>query len=155
MTRLSHTVIKTYHGLKLSTIIYSRKVSVSVCITRISKLECLLPSASVEAINSSRKVVFVITEDFLESSWGTYEIEMTRMHTFREGRESMIIVILKDDIQNDKLPKALKEIWYKVVCIVWPSDPEAPYNSEKIFYKKLCTALSDGRTRISDDNTSM
>ncbi|XP_052073419.1 toll-like receptor 4 [Mytilus californianus] len=109
----------------------------------------------VEAINSSRKVVFVITEDFLESSWGTYEIEMTRMHAFREGRESMIIVILKDDIKKDKLPKALKEIWYKVVCIVWPSDPEAPYNSEEIFYKKLCTALSDGRMRINDDNTSM
>ncbi|CAC5369405.1 unnamed protein product [Mytilus coruscus] len=46
----------------------------------------------VEAINSSRKVAFVITEDFLESSWGTYEIEMTRTHAFQEGRESMIIV---------------------------------------------------------------
>ncbi|CAG2231269.1 CD282 [Mytilus edulis] len=80
----------------------------------------------VEAINSSRKIVFVITEDFLQSSWGTYEIEMTRMHAFREGRESMVVVILKDDIKKDKLPKALKEIWYKVVCIVWPTDPEVP-----------------------------
>ncbi|CAC5369411.1 unnamed protein product [Mytilus coruscus] len=97
-----------------------------------------------EAINSSRKVVFVITKDFLESSEGTYEIEMTRMHAFREGRESMIIVILKDDIKKDKLPKTLKEIWYKVVCIVWPTDPEAPYNSEEIFYEKLCVTLSDG-----------
>ncbi|VDI15084.1 toll-like receptor 2 [Mytilus galloprovincialis] len=89
----------------------------------------------VEAINSSRKVVFVITDDFLESSWGTYEIEMTKMHAFREGRESMVVVILKDDIKKDKLPKALREIWYKVVCIVWPSDSEAPYNSEEMFYE--------------------
>ncbi|CAC5399345.1 unnamed protein product [Mytilus coruscus] len=108
----------------------------------------------VEAINSSRKVVFVITKDFLESSWGTYEIEMTRMHAFREGRESMVIVILKDDIKKDYLPKALKEIWYKVVCIVWPSDSEAPYNSEEIFYEKLCLTLSDGRMKFCDDNTS-
>ncbi|XP_052073418.1 toll-like receptor 4 isoform X2 [Mytilus californianus] len=108
----------------------------------------------VEAINSSRKVVFVITKDFLESSWGTYEIEMTRMHAFREGRESMVIVILKDDIKKDKLPKALKEIWYKVVCIVWPSDSEAPYNSEEMFYEKLSITLSDGRLKLCDDNTS-
>ncbi|CAC5399337.1 unnamed protein product [Mytilus coruscus] len=109
----------------------------------------------VEAINSSRKVVFVITENFLDSSWGTYEIEMTRMHAFREGRESMVIVILKDDIKKDKLPKALKEIWYKVVCIVWPTDPDASYNSEESFYEKLCITLSDGRKRINDDSIPM
>ncbi|XP_052072699.1 toll-like receptor 4 [Mytilus californianus] len=109
----------------------------------------------VKAINSSRKVVFIITKDFLESSWGSYEIEMTRMHAFREGRESMVIVILMDDIKKDKLPKALKEIWYKVVCIVWPSNTEAPYNTEEKFYDKLCITLSDGRMRISGDNTSM
>ncbi|XP_071177933.1 toll-like receptor 4 [Mytilus edulis] len=109
----------------------------------------------VKAINSSRKVVFIITKDFLESSWGSYEIEMTRMHAFREGRESMVIVILMDDIKKDKLPKSLKDIWYKVVCIVWPSDTEAPYNTEEMFYDKLCITLSDGRMRISDDNTPM
>ncbi|XP_071177932.1 toll-like receptor 2 [Mytilus edulis] len=109
----------------------------------------------VKAINSSRKVVFIITKDFLESSWGSYEIEMTRMHAFREGRESMVKVILMDDIRKDKLPKSLKEIWYKVVCIVWPSDTEAPYNTAEIFYDKLCITLSDGRMRISDDNTPM
>ncbi|VDI11957.1 Hypothetical predicted protein [Mytilus galloprovincialis] len=108
----------------------------------------------VEAINSSRKVVFVITKNFLESSWGTYEIEMTRMHAFREGRESMVIVILKDDIKKENLPRVLKEIWFKVVCIVWPSDSEAPYNSEDMFYEKLCIALSDGRRKLCDDNTS-
>ncbi|XP_076109052.1 toll-like receptor 4 [Mytilus galloprovincialis] len=105
----------------------------------------------VKAINSSRKVIFVITEDFLNSSWGTYEVEMTRMHAFREGRESMVIVILMYDIKKDKLPKALKEIWYKVVCIVWPSDTEAPYNSEDIFYEKLSIALTDGRTQMCEN----
>ncbi|CAC5369409.1 unnamed protein product [Mytilus coruscus] len=105
----------------------------------------------VKAINSSRKVIFVITEEFLKSNWGTYEIEMTRMHAFREGRESMVIVILKDNIKKDKLPKALKEIWYKVVCIVWPSDSVAPYNSEEMFYEKLCIALSEGRTKMSEN----
>ncbi|CAC5369401.1 unnamed protein product [Mytilus coruscus] len=74
---------------------------------------------------------------------------MTRMHAFKEGRESMVVVILKDDMKKDKLPKALKEIWYKVVCIVWPTHPEIPYNSEEIFYAKLCIALSDRRIRIS------
>ncbi|CAG2247716.1 unnamed protein product [Mytilus edulis] len=54
----------------------------------------------VKTINSSRKVVFIITKDFLESSWGSYEIEMTRMHAFREGSESMVIVILMDDFKK-------------------------------------------------------
>ncbi|XP_063448052.1 toll-like receptor 2 [Mytilus trossulus] len=139
------TLYDNLHSKGLSLCLYHKDFKVGKPIA-----DCI-----VEAINSSRKIVFVITEDFLESSWGTYEIEMTRIHAFREGSESMVVVILKDEIKKDKLPKALKEIWYKVVCFVWPSDSEAPYNSEEMFYVKLSKTLSDGRMKISDDNTSM
>ena len=36
----------------------------------------------VNAIDSSRKVIFIITNNFLKSSWGSYEMEMTRMPAF-------------------------------------------------------------------------
>ncbi|VDI05246.1 Hypothetical predicted protein, partial [Mytilus galloprovincialis] len=51
------------------------------------------------AIDSSRKVIFIITHDFLKSTWGSYEMEMTRMHAFQKGREDMVIVVVKDEIK--------------------------------------------------------
>jgi hypothetical protein len=43
----------------------------------------------IQAIDSSRKVIFIITENFLNSDWGSYELEMTRMHAFQRDNDNM------------------------------------------------------------------
>ncbi|VDI57030.1 Hypothetical predicted protein [Mytilus galloprovincialis] len=95
----------------------------------------------VNAIDSSRKVIFIITHNFLKSTWGSYEMEMTRMHAFQKGRENMVIVVVKDDIKVTDMPDVMKNMWFKITCIQWPNDDNLPYNTEEIFYEKMKMSL--------------
>ncbi|XP_052088247.1 toll-like receptor 4 [Mytilus californianus] len=94
------------------------------------------------AIDSSRKIIFIITEHFLQSTWGHYEMELTRMHAFQEGRDNMVIVIMKDDLPIHKMPKVLKRFWYKVTCIKWYDRGIQPFQTEDIFYENVFSSLS-------------
>ncbi|XP_071136835.1 toll-like receptor 2 [Mytilus edulis] len=93
------------------------------------------------AIDSSRKVIFIITHELLKSSWGSYEMEMTRMHAFQKGREDMVIVVVKDDIKITDMPEVMKNMWIKITCIQWPNDDNLPYNTEELFYEKMKMSL--------------
>ncbi|XP_071137810.1 toll-like receptor 4 [Mytilus edulis] len=95
----------------------------------------------INAIDSSRKVIFIITHDFLKSTWGSYEMELTRMHAFQKGREDMVIIVVKDKIKVSDMPKILKSIWFKIICIQWPNEDNLPYNTEERFYEKLKISL--------------
>ncbi|VDI09088.1 Hypothetical predicted protein [Mytilus galloprovincialis] len=95
----------------------------------------------INAIDSSRKVIFIITHDFLMSAWGSYEMEMTRMHAFQRGRKDMVIIVVKDKITVSDMPKILKSIWFKTICIQWPNNDNLPYNTEEHFYEKIKISL--------------
>ncbi|CAC5413531.1 unnamed protein product [Mytilus coruscus] len=95
----------------------------------------------INAIDSSRKVIFIITHNFLKSSWGSYEMEMTRMHAFQKGREDMVIIVVKDKIKVIDMPEIMKSIWFKIICIQWPNDDNLPYNTEELFYEKIKISL--------------
>ena len=95
----------------------------------------------INAIDSSRKVIFIITPNFLKSTWGSYEMEMTRMHAFQKGREDMVIVVVKDEINITDMPEILRRMWSKITCIQWPNDDNLPYNTEEIFYEKIKMSL--------------
>ncbi|CAC5373754.1 unnamed protein product [Mytilus coruscus] len=95
----------------------------------------------INAIDSSRKVIFILTRNFLKSNWGSYEMEMTRMHAFQKGREDMVIIVVKDQIEVDEMPDVMKEMWFKIICIKWPNDDNLPYNTEDIFYDKMKISL--------------
>ncbi|VDI80596.1 Hypothetical predicted protein [Mytilus galloprovincialis] len=95
----------------------------------------------INAIDSSRKVIFIITRNFLKSTWGSYEMEMTRMHAFQKGREDMVIVVVKDEIKITDMPEILKRMWSKIACIQWPNDDNLPHNTKEIFYEKIKMSL--------------
>ncbi|VDI03051.1 Hypothetical predicted protein [Mytilus galloprovincialis] len=92
-------------------------------------------------IDSSRKVIFIITDDFLKSTWGSNEMEMTRVHAFQKGREDIVIIVVKDKIKVSDMPEILKSIWFKIICIQWPNDDNLPYNTDEHFYEKLKISL--------------
>jgi hypothetical protein len=52
--------------------------------------------------------------------WGSYELEMTRMHAFQRDNDSMVIVVLKDDISMERIPHVLQSMWFKITCVKWP-----------------------------------
>ncbi|XP_062567100.1 toll-like receptor 4 [Saccostrea cucullata] len=98
----------------------------------ISKAEQLL-----HYIDVSRKVIFLVTENFLESGWDTYAIQMVVTHAFHNHREKSMIVIIKDSIPVERMPKDLRYIWWSIKSIRWPENGE----NMMIFLQELSTAL--------------
>ncbi|XP_078341103.1 toll-like receptor 4 [Crassostrea virginica] len=85
----------------------------------LSKVEQML-----QCIDDSRKVVFVVTEKFLENGWSSYTVQMVVTHAFHNKREQSIIVIIKDDIPIERMPRDLKFVWWSIVSIRWPNCEE-------------------------------
>ena len=89
-------------------------------------------------IDESRKVIFVVTRNFLESDWGNYELEMARIHAFRSGRSGLLL-ILKDELLIEEMPDLLKKMWWKVVCMKWPTQETS--DERKLFWHNLKIAM--------------
>ena len=111
-----------------------------------------------DTIDLSQKVIFVVTKKFLESEWGKEEIQMTRMHAIRTGRNDMIIVILKDSIKTTEMPKELRQIYWKIVCLIWPeeNETESSESHDKAlhkFWSRLSKAL--GSEYLEGENVQM
>ncbi|XP_061186721.1 toll-like receptor 1 [Saccostrea echinata] len=105
----------------------------------ISKAEQLL-----QCIDDSRKVIIVASENFLVSGWESYAVQMVVTHAFHNHRQKSIIVIIKDDIPVERMPKDLRYIWWSIISIRWPENGE----NMNSFWEELSTALhSEGKKR--------
>ena len=93
----------------------------------------------IDSIDNSKRVIFVLTRDFLENNWCEWQIQMARIHAFRKDNENFMIVIIKDDLKHHEIPKSLKKIWIRVNCLRWPMDNDQ--NLIKEFWKRLEDSL--------------
>ncbi|XP_061186720.1 toll-like receptor 1 [Saccostrea echinata] len=98
----------------------------------ISKAEQLL-----QCIDDSRKVIIVVTENFLVSGWDSYAVQMVVTHAFHNNRQKSIIVIIKDGIPVERMPKDLRYIWWSIISIRWPDD-----GGNISFWEELSTSLN-------------
>ena len=94
-----------------------------------------------DAIDNSRRVIFVITREFLSDEWCDYQMQIARCHAFRNPNQNFIIVILRDDIALHEIPKSLQKIWIRVNCIRWPIGEEKKSIGD--FWKKLRDGLCE------------
>uniref|UniRef100_K1QQT5 Toll-like receptor 6 n=1 Tax=Magallana gigas TaxID=29159 RepID=K1QQT5_MAGGI len=98
----------------------------------ISEAEQLL-----QCIDQSHKVVIIVTENFLENGWNSYAVQMVVTHAFHNKRERSIIVIIKDDIPIERLPRDLKYIWWTIVSLRWPNGIE----NMDLFWEEIAAAI--------------
>ena len=96
----------------------------------------------VESINNSQKTILVVTNSFVESNWCDFELQMARMHSFEEGRD-IIIVIMLEPVPAAKMSATLEAEIKKVTFIEWPED----VRDQAAFWKKLRTTLKRKDTR--------
>ena len=118
----------------------SEEMKINICIHD----KDFIPGRSIaneilRCIDQSRKVIFVVTRNFLESDWGNYELEMARIHAFRSGRSGLLL-ILKDELLIDEMPDLLKRMWWKIVCMKWPKDETS--EERKLFWHNLKIAMN-------------
>ncbi|XP_055998984.1 toll-like receptor 6 [Ostrea edulis] len=93
----------------------------------------------VECIDHSRNVVFVVTENFLDSGWNSYAVQMAVTHAFHNLRKRSIIVVIKDNIPIQRMPKALRYIWWCIFSIRWPEIEDV--QAMNSFWKNISAAL--------------
>ena len=73
----------------------------------------------VKCINDSRKVMFVISDSFLDVGWSSYAVQMAVTHAFHNHRQESIVVIIKDNVLLDRLPNDIKNIWWSIEYFRW------------------------------------
>ncbi|XP_062580393.1 toll-like receptor 4 [Saccostrea cucullata] len=93
----------------------------------------------VEFINISKCVVFVVTQTFLKYDWGTYEIQVAKIHAIHKN--ARILLIIKDDIEVEDLPRDLLYVWWKIKPIRWP-DANNAAKREK-FWRKFIKSIKE------------
>ena len=93
----------------------------------------------VSSINQSRKVVYVISQNFLKSGWCKEELLIGHQESLSRGKNILICIFMPDIIYN-QLSDRFRFILNHVTCIKWPRDPAA----QQVFWIMLQRALLDG-----------
>ena len=75
----------------------------------------------ISAVKSSRRVIIILSENFLSSEWCQYEFQ-TAHHQLLEERKNRIIMILLHDIKSEMLDQQLKD-YLKTRTYVKYGDP--------------------------------
>ena len=93
-----------------------------------------------QAIKNSKKIVIVLTEQFLKSQWCIYEFNMARMESiYSRNGDNVIFCIMYEDIDTKHLSPELIETLESETFLKYPEEePEKPY-----FWEMLKKALSD------------
>ena len=97
----------------------------------------------INAINTSKKIIFVISSSFLKSDWGQYKLDMTRMHMFQQNKEMLIVIIL-EDMSIRRMPVRLQQICGSITCLEADDIVRGCSNpdSSHTFWKRLNQAMS-------------
>ena len=84
------------------------------------------------AIRSSRKVLVIMSENFVNSDWCVEEVQMTR-----SVDRSKLIVIMYSDVSAVRTPTVIQQLLETRTYIEWAEDAQA----QVLFWKKLRKAL--------------
>ncbi|KAJ8309837.1 hypothetical protein KUTeg_011702 [Tegillarca granosa] len=126
-TPFAKNVLLTYleNELKLKTYFYPRdslpgeNIADSIC----------------ENIQKSRKVIFVLTENYLKSRWIGFEFDQARMYMYKMYSEHNIIIITKGDISIKKCPDIIKNLYSRILFLQYPKEDSD--EERNAFHRKL------------------
>ncbi|KAL5018343.1 hypothetical protein ScPMuIL_004065 [Solemya velum] len=78
-----------------------------------------------DAIHKSRRIVAVVSRDFLESYWCMFELNMARMESIysRDGRNNLFLIMYENDIPTH-LPLEFYDLIESNSYIEYPDDPQ-------------------------------
>ena len=85
-----------------------------------------------ESIHQSRKSIFVLSPNFVESNWCHHEMEMAKMMLLDENLDVIILVLLHD-IPDNKMTLSLRQLLCKKEYLKWPKDRAG----QRLFWQSL------------------
>ncbi|XP_046574984.1 toll-like receptor 13 [Haliotis rubra] len=90
------------------------------------------------ALDSSRKTILVISNEYMKSDWCQFELQMA-LYSFLK-HEIDIVVILLDQIKADHVTSSLRALMMSTSIMQWCSDTEA----KELFKERLRNIMCEG-----------
>ena len=72
-------------------------------------------------MKQSRKILVVLSPNYLENNWCKFEFDMAYQQLVEE-EENVIILILLKDIPENRVTLRLRRLFRQVQCLKWPAD---------------------------------
>ncbi|XP_071107200.1 toll-like receptor 4 [Haliotis cracherodii] len=95
-----------------------------------------IASNIIGAITNSRKTVVVLSQNFLNSYWCTYELRMAQMESISSGRD-ILIIIMFEPVPAKNIPPEILKLLHTDSYIAYPSDEE----DREEFWRCLCQSV--------------
>lgn len=83
-------------------------------------------------IESSRKLILVLSNNFMEDQWCQFETIIAN-HQLADGNKDNILLILLNDIDSKHFTIALKTLLKEAESVEWTTNA----NGNKLFWKRL------------------
>ena len=96
-----------------------------------------IEDAIIEAIESSRKTILILSPNFLKSNWCHFEMQMARNRLFDKGTDVLILALLKP-LPTVGVKSTLAHLMETKVYIEWSDTDE---DQRKLFWTKLEAAV--------------
>ncbi|XP_060074946.1 toll-like receptor 4 [Ylistrum balloti] len=90
----------------------------------------------VNCLQKSKKILFVISAEYINARWCDFELEMANMERVQRGCTNSIIVAIKGEIPADGMPRLVRNIWQHVTCIIYPLD-KTDMDAFELFWCRL------------------
>ena len=83
-------------------------------------------------IQRSRKILVILSPQFVEDNWCYFELNMAHQKALEESYK-VLIFIIKENIPNDRLTLVLRQLLCRVQCFKWPDDEYG----QRLFWRRL------------------
>nr|DBA29021.1 TPA: hypothetical protein GDO54_009291 [Pyxicephalus adspersus] len=93
----------------------------------------------IDAMETSYKTLFILSEHFVQSEWCKYELEFSHFRLFDENNDTAILVIL-EPIEKSTVPRRfakLRKLMNTKTYLKWPTEEE----EQEVFWSNLRVAL--------------
>ena len=92
----------------------------------------------INAIQSSRRTVTLISAEFLRSKWCVYEFNMARMESiYSRGEEGCLVVALLEDVSLDRMSREMVDWLRQNSYIEFTTDPDG----QRLFWNNITAAI--------------
>ncbi|XP_046371636.2 toll-like receptor 3 [Haliotis rufescens] len=86
----------------------------------------------VDAIETSRKIVIVLSNEFAQSGWCQFELNLIQRHVLENGQRLLVVVML-EEIDTRHVTKAMRAMLQTTTYLMWAEEEYA----RKAFFNRL------------------
>ena len=97
----------------------------------------VLNDCIMQSIATSRKVVLIVSENFVQSHWCLWELHLAQHSLLEEKRNGLILVVV-GKLKLNHLPPTLRFLLKTRIYLEWDSDP----SKQRLFWERLREALA-------------